>query len=153
MKICVTRRQPPDANPKICVSPNAKPRHQSVEYRLRWVPTQNAGVGDVYFMFLYIFRLRLVPNANPISGGIWAYKYVYMVTVIRSQNFRRGQQVTYVVPDSTSCVTRIRLVGSYITIHALFAYQSSPTPSHFPPLPPPFKIDPRVSGARQPIRN
>ena len=31
----------PDAKPKICVSPNAKPQHKSVEYRLRWVPNAN----------------------------------------------------------------------------------------------------------------
>ena len=45
MKICVTRRQTPDAKPKIYVSPNAKPRRQSVEYRLRWVP----GVGSLHW--------------------------------------------------------------------------------------------------------
>ena len=42
---------PPDAKPKICVIPDANPRRQSVEYRLRWVPTQNAGDGHVHFMF------------------------------------------------------------------------------------------------------
>ena len=31
----------PDAKPKICVSPNAKPECKSVEYRLRWVPNAN----------------------------------------------------------------------------------------------------------------
>ena len=41
----------PDANPKICVTPDANPRRQSVEYSWRWVPTQNAGVGHVYFFF------------------------------------------------------------------------------------------------------
>ena len=40
-----------DAKPKICVTPDANPRRQSVEYRWRWVPTQNAGVGHVYFFF------------------------------------------------------------------------------------------------------
>ena len=38
-------------NAKICVFPDANPRRQSVEYRLRWVPTQNTGVGHVHFMF------------------------------------------------------------------------------------------------------
>ena len=38
-------------NAKICVFPDANPRRQPVEYRLRWVPTQNAGVGHVHFMF------------------------------------------------------------------------------------------------------
>ena len=41
----------PDAKPKSCVLPDANPRCQPVEYRLRWVPTQNAGVGHVHFMF------------------------------------------------------------------------------------------------------
>ena len=41
----------PDANPKICVTPDANPRRQSVEYSWRWVPTQNAGVDHVYFFF------------------------------------------------------------------------------------------------------
>ena len=38
-------------NVKICVFPDANPQRQSVEYRLRWVPTQNTGVGHVHFMF------------------------------------------------------------------------------------------------------
>ena len=46
-KICIT----PDAKPKISVFPDANPRRQSVEYRLRWVPTQNAGLGHVHFMY------------------------------------------------------------------------------------------------------
>ena len=50
-KICITRRQIPNTKPRICVSPDAKPGRQSVEYRMCWVPTQNAGVGHVYFMF------------------------------------------------------------------------------------------------------
>ena len=38
-------------NAKICIFPDANPRRQPVEYRLRWVPMQNAGVGHVDFMF------------------------------------------------------------------------------------------------------
>ena len=45
--ICVL----PDAKPKICVLPDAKPKRKPVEYTLRWVPTQNSGVGHVHFMF------------------------------------------------------------------------------------------------------
>ena len=48
-KICVL----PDAKPKICVLPDAKPKCKPVEYRLRWVPTQNSGVGHVHFMFFH----------------------------------------------------------------------------------------------------
>ena len=66
---CENLRYPtpnPDAKSKLCVSPNAKPRCQSVEYRLRWVPMQNAGVGHVYFMFfvyiLFAFGTHHEPN-------------------------------------------------------------------------------------------
>ena len=38
-----TRRVLPDANPKICVLPDVKPKRKPVEYRLRWVP----GVGSL----------------------------------------------------------------------------------------------------------
>ena len=56
MKICVTRSQTPDAQPKICVSPNAKPRRQSVEYRLRWVFWRWPCIFHVYFMlFVHLF--------------------------------------------------------------------------------------------------
>ena len=41
----------PDAKPKSCVKPDAKPKRKPVEYRLRWVPTQNFRVGHVHFMF------------------------------------------------------------------------------------------------------
>ena len=34
--------------------------------------TQNFCVGHVHFMFIGRFHLRLVPNANPVSSGIWA---------------------------------------------------------------------------------
>ena len=45
----------PTQNHKICVLPHAKPKRKPVEYRLRWVPTQNAGVGHVHFkFFVYI---------------------------------------------------------------------------------------------------
>ena len=54
------------------VLPDAKPKRKPVEYRLRWVPTQHFRVGHVHFMFLCRFHLRLVANANPVSGGIWA---------------------------------------------------------------------------------
>ena len=77
---CVTRRQTPDAKPKICVSPDSKPRCQSVEYRWRWVPTPNSGVGHVHFFFLCRFHSRWVANANPISSGIWALYFLYVGT-------------------------------------------------------------------------
>ena len=41
----------PHAKPKSCVLPDAKPKRKPVEYRSRWVPTQNFRVGHVHFMF------------------------------------------------------------------------------------------------------
>ena len=38
----------------ICVFPDANLRRQLVEYRLRWVPTQNTGGGHVHFMFFCV---------------------------------------------------------------------------------------------------
>ena len=71
---CISQHQTPDAKPKICVSPDANLRRQSVEYRWRWVPTQNSGVGHVHFILLCRFHSRWVANANSISSGIWALK-------------------------------------------------------------------------------
>ena len=69
----------PDANPKICVTPDANPRRQSVEYRCSGYPTQNFRVGHVHFMFFCRFHLRLVANANPVSSGIWALLFTLWV--------------------------------------------------------------------------
>ena len=56
MKICVTRRHSPDPKPKICVSPNAKPRRHSVEYRWRWVFWRWPCTFHVHFMlFVQLF--------------------------------------------------------------------------------------------------
>ena len=59
MKICVTRRQTPNAKPKICVSPNAS------QWNIGWVPTQNAGVGNVYFMFFVLISFALGSQREP----------------------------------------------------------------------------------------
>ena len=45
-KICFI----PNANAKICITANAKPQHESVEYRLRWASGIVARVGHVHFM-------------------------------------------------------------------------------------------------------
>ena len=55
----------PDAKPKICVLPNAKPKRKPVEYRLRWVPTQNSGVGHVHFMFFVLISFALGSQHEP----------------------------------------------------------------------------------------
>ena len=75
-KICVT----PDAKPKICVIPDANPRRQLVEYRLRWVPTQNAGVGQVHFMFIFVdFICIWYPTRAPfpVEYGLYTISKTY----------------------------------------------------------------------------
>ena len=69
---CENLCQTPNAKPRICVSPDAKPRRQSVEYRCSGYPTQNFPLAMYISYFLCRFNLRLVANANPVSGGIWA---------------------------------------------------------------------------------
>ena len=86
-------------NAKICVTPNANPRRQSVEYRWHWVFWRWPCIFHVYFMyiscclyiifwvvyFMYIscifhvgctsfsgLATRELANANPVSSGIWA---------------------------------------------------------------------------------
>ena len=52
-------------NTKICVFPDANPRHQSVEYRLRWVPTQNTGIGRTFHVFCVDFICVWYPMQTP----------------------------------------------------------------------------------------
>ena len=75
MKICVSRRQTPDAKPKICVSPDAKPRRQSVEYSWRWVPTQMLVLAMYISCFLCRFHLRLYPTRTqfPVEYGFYVF--------------------------------------------------------------------------------
>ena len=47
--------------PKSCVLPNTKYKRKPVEYRLRWVPTQNSGVGHVSFTFFVSISFALGP--------------------------------------------------------------------------------------------
>ena len=42
----------PDARPKICVTPDANPRRQSVEYRWRWVFWRWPCTFHVHFMYI-----------------------------------------------------------------------------------------------------
>ena len=51
----------PDAKPKSCVLPDAKYKRKPVEYGLRWVPTQNSGVGHVRFTFFVLITFALGP--------------------------------------------------------------------------------------------
>ena len=59
--ICVL----PDAKPKICILPKAKPKRKSVEYRLRWVRTENSGIGHVHFMFFVSISFALGSQREP----------------------------------------------------------------------------------------
>ena len=63
--ICVL----PNAKPKICVLPDAKPTRKPVEYRLRWVLTQNSGVGHVHFTFFGVNFIH-VGSRFPVEYGL-----------------------------------------------------------------------------------
>ena len=54
-----------NANPLICILPDAKPKCKPVEYRLCWVPTQNSGVGHVHFMFFVLILFALGSQRKP----------------------------------------------------------------------------------------
>ena len=41
----------PTQNLKVAFYPTGKAKRKPVDYRLRWVPTQNFRVGHVHFMF------------------------------------------------------------------------------------------------------
>ena len=60
----------PDAKPKSCVLPNAKSKHKPVEYRLRWVPTQNSGVGHLHFTFFCVNFIR-VGSCFSVEYGLY----------------------------------------------------------------------------------
>ena len=47
------------------VLPDAKPKRKPVKYRLRWVQTQNSGVGLVHFMFFVLISFALGSQCEP----------------------------------------------------------------------------------------
>ena len=55
----------PDAKPKICVTPDANPRRQSVEYRWRWASGVGAGVGHVHFIFFVLISFAFCSQRKP----------------------------------------------------------------------------------------
>ena len=71
----------PDTKPKSCVLPDAKPKRKPVEYRLRWVPTQNSGVGHVHFTFFvsisfalgHVFRWNMGLNSQKLEKLFYDY--------------------------------------------------------------------------------
>ena len=56
----------PYANPKICVTPDANPRRQSVEYRWRWAFCNGAGVGHVHFMLFMSISFASGTQRKPV---------------------------------------------------------------------------------------
>ena len=63
-------------NATICVFPYAKPQRQS---SIGCVGSQRKILALAMYIscFLCRFHLRLVPNANPISSGIWPLKDIF----------------------------------------------------------------------------
>ena len=49
----------------ICVTPDANPRRQSVEYRWRWASGVGAGVGHVHFMFFVLISFAFCSQRKP----------------------------------------------------------------------------------------
>ena len=54
-----------DAKPESCLLANAKLKRKPVEYRLRWVPMQNSGVGHVHLIFLVLISFALGSQREP----------------------------------------------------------------------------------------
>ena len=68
----VTRRQTPDAKPKICVSPDANP--DASQWNIGGVGSQRKILALAMYISFFVcrFHSRWVANANPISSRIWA---------------------------------------------------------------------------------
>ena len=49
----------------ICVTPDANPRRQSVEYRWCWASGVGAGVGHVHFMFFVLISFAFCSQRKP----------------------------------------------------------------------------------------
>ena len=75
-------------NAKICVTPDANPRCQSVEYRWRWVFWHWPCIFHVYFMYIscifhlvcasfFALAMRKLVDAKADSSGIWALRPYY----------------------------------------------------------------------------
>ena len=72
----------PDAKPKICISPDANPRRQSVEYRWRWASGVGAGVGHVHFMFFVLISCAFCSQRKPIfrwNMGFKLFQKLYLI--------------------------------------------------------------------------
>ena len=55
----------PNAKHKICVTPNAKPQREPMEYRLHGSPTQNFRVGHVHFVLFVLISFALLTQRKP----------------------------------------------------------------------------------------
>ena len=74
-------------NAKICITPNANPQRESVEYRMVGCPTQNNHIGHVDFMLFIPFCSRWVPNVNAVLSGIWALWYSDLIPAVACHEF------------------------------------------------------------------
>ena len=59
----------------ICVTPNANPRRQSVEYRWHWASGVGAGVGHVHFMFFVLISLTFSSQRKPSFRWNMGFKF------------------------------------------------------------------------------
>ena len=66
-----------DAKPKSCVLADAQPKRKPVVYRLRWVPTQNSGVGHVHFMFFVLISFALGSQRKPSFQWNMGFKPIF----------------------------------------------------------------------------
>ena len=87
--ICVL----PEAKPKTCVLPDAKPKRKPVEYRLRWVPTQNSGIGHVHFMFFGLISFALGSQRKPSFQWNMGFRGRLLITGGELQNVRGASKV------------------------------------------------------------
>ena len=86
-------------NAKICVSPDANPRRQSVEYRCRWVFWRWPCIFHVYFMYiLCIFHVYFMLFVH--MGFILSYmKFIIKLIfgkLFCTQNLKDGNFISYI---------------------------------------------------------
>ena len=72
---------PPTPNPKTCVTPNANPQRQSVEYRWRWVPNAKFLRWACTFHVVYVNFVGVghpTQTQFPVEYGLKAFSKVDM---------------------------------------------------------------------------
>ena len=74
----------PNANAKICVTPNTKPQRQSVEHKLRWSQTQKFYVGHVHFFF-FGAHFICIGSSFSVEYGLNTFHRLYRIQNDSSQ--------------------------------------------------------------------